>query len=398
MNRFTKFLLLAVILTLVLLLLFGSKLKRLQKVNTLFDAECIQENFQDAEEIFDVSELPASTKPHVLPTNLHYNFPKSFNSSGQTISTEEFLEKTQTEGLLVIHMDTIIYESYHLGLEQDETHISWSMSKSFISTLMGMAVDKGLLTVQDTILKFLPEFKDTGYAGTTVENLLQMSSGVAFNEDYGDYHSDINRFGRTFAMGTSFKKFAMSLKNEKTPGSYCHYVSIDTQVLGLLLAKVTGKSLTVLLHEWIWEPLGMETEAQWIIDDEGSELGLGGMNASLRDYAKLGLLYLNDGVWQGKQILSKEWIEKATTPHAPHLMPNQTEKSSHLYGYGYQWWTPQFPKNDFFATGIYDQFVYVNREKDLVIAKLSADYHYKTGRKSIKSSHIEFFQSVAESF
>jgi len=398
MKILLRLLIVLLLLGLILGLVFQKKLKRLNRVNHLFDKENIVENFQDADILFDVSSLEASPSPVVLAQDLRFEFPKTFHANGRENSTEEFLSETETEGLLVIHNDTIIYESYLKGLEPDESHISWSVSKSFISTLLGIAVDRGMLRVEDMVVEHLPEFKGTGYEMANVENLLQMSSGVRFVEDYGDFYSDINRFGRTFAMGSSFKDFALSLDSEREPGSYNHYVSIDTQVLGLILSKVTGKSLTDLLKEWIWDPLGMEYDAQWIIDDTGFEMALGGLNASLRDYAKLGYLFLNDGVFQEKQIVSKEWVRKATTPHAPHLMPNQTELSSRPYGYGYQWWMPQYPKNDFFASGIYNQFVYVNRDKNLVIAKLSADYKFKTGHHVIKAGHVGFFQAIAETF
>ena len=398
MKLFLKFLFVTVVVLLILGVVYRKKLQRLNRVNHLFDKENIVENFQDADILFDVSGLEASPKPVSLPKHLHYKFPENFESDWHQNATQEFLEETETEGLLIIHNDTIIYESYHKGLEPDETHISWSMSKSFISTLVGIAVDRGQLKVSDKVVDILPEFKGTGYDGVSVENLLEMSSGVKFVEDYADFFSDINRFGRTFAMGSSFKDFALSLDTAREPGTFNHYVSIDTQVLGLILSKVTGLSLTTLLKEWIWDPLGMEYPAQWIVDDTGFEMALGGLNATLRDFAKLGYLYLNDGVLEGKQIVSKEWVRKATTPHAPHLMPDQTELSSSLYGYGYQWWIPRYPKNDFFASGIYNQYVYVNRDKNLVIAKLSADYKFKTGHHVIKAGHIGFFQAIAETF
>ena len=398
MKNLIRIALFILVLLLILGLVFKSKIKRLHRVNHLFDKENIVENFQDAERFFDVSSLEASPTPVPIIQDLHYNFPPDFMVNGQKNSTQEFLYETETEGLLVIHNDTIIHESYYKGLEPGESHISWSMSKSFISTMVGIAVDRNLLRVSDMVVDHLPEFEGTGYEKASVEDLLQMSSGVQFVEDYGDFYSDINRFGRTFAMGSSFKKFALSLQSEREPGRFNHYVSIDTQVLGLVLSKVTGQSLTTLLKDWIWDPMGMQHPAQWVIDNTGFEMALGGLNASLSDYAKLGLLYLHDGVFQGKQIVSKEWVRRATTPHAPHLMPNQNELSSNSYGYGYQWWTPQFPKNDFFASGIYNQFIYVNRDKNLVITKLSADYKFKTGHHVIKAGHIGFFQAIAETF
>ena len=142
-----------------------------------------------------------------------------------------------------------------------------------------------------------------------------MSSGVQFNEDYADYNSDINRFGRAIATGTSMRDFSRTLTKEKEPGTYMHYVSINTQVLGFLLQEVTNKSISEYLYEKIWNPLGMEDSAYFILDDVEDELALGGLNATLRDYAKFGLLYLQKGRWGDSQILSEQWIKAVSYTH-----------------------------------------------------------------------------------
>lgn len=382
-----------------LLLINRNKLVRLFAVNHLFDKENIVENFQNMDDIFDVSQVNLPSRSIAIPQSLkEYSLPTTFRVNEKESNVEEYLKATATEGLLIIQHDSILYENYSLGLEPDELHISWSMSKSFVSLLIGMLVDEGKLDLGIEVQDILPNFAGSGYNGVTVKHLLNMSSGVEFNEDYGDFNSDINRFGRAFALGTSLEEFALSLKNGKPPGTYNHYVSIDTQVLGLLIKEITGQSITQLTQERIWEPMGMECPATWIIDNTEMEVVLGGMNACLRDYAKLGMLYLNDGLYNGKQIVSKAWIDACLTPDAPHLMPNQSELSSTLYGYGYQWWLPQYPENDFFATGIYNQFVYVNRDKDLVITKLSADARYRNDKVAIKAGHVDFFQSLAKQF
>ena len=314
---------------------------------------------------------------------------------GKPCEVQQFIEDTSTEGLLVIHNDTIVYEDYRLGLEPEEQHISWSMSKSFISTLVGVMVDQQKIQLSDLVTTHLPEFLGTGYEKVTIKDLLQMSSGVRFNEDYSDFSSDINRFGRAFALGSSYLDFAKSLKNEVAPGSRNHYVSIDTQVLGFVLAKVSGQSLTALLKEYLWEPVGMEHEGGWIVDNSGFEMALGGLTASLRDYAKLGLLYLHKGNLNGEQIVSSEWVASATTPLDPHVQPGRKVGESLSYGYGYQWWIPKQPMDDFFAAGIYCQYVYIHPGKNLVIAKLSADHRFKQDRHDLKAKHISFFQEVA---
>ncbi len=383
----------------ILLVINRHKLTRLLAVNTLFDEENIIDNFQNMDQIFDVSQIGLPVQSVSIPNaSSEYRLPTTITVNNKECNVKDYLEETATEGLIIIQHDSILHESYYLGLEPDELHISWSMSKSFVSLLIGMLVDEGKLHLEMEVQEILPQFAKSGYDGVTIKHLLNMSSGVAFNEDYGDFYSDINRFGRAFALGTPLEDFAKSLKNGKTPGTYNHYVSIDTQVLGLLIVKVTGQSITQLTQDRIWEPMGMECPATWIVDNTQMEVVLGGMNACLRDYAKLGLLYLNDGMYNGSQLVSQSWIEASLTPDEPHLMPNQSELSSSLYGYGYQWWLPQYPSNDFFATGIYNQFVYVNREKELVIAKLSADARYRHDKKAIKAGHIDFFQSLASEF
>lgn len=374
------------------------KLTRLYHVNHLFDKEVITNNFQHMEEIFDVTQVAPSTSPYSIPRKLDFHMPASFAYKGESHDVKQFLEESMTEGLMIIHNDTLIYEQYSLGLTPSETHISWSMSKSVIATIIGMMVDENKLKLTDLVTDYLPQFKDTGYEQVSIKDLLQMSSGVKFDEDYGDFNSDINRFGRAFAMGSSLESFALSLVNERKPGTYNHYVSIDTQMLGLILRKLSGQSITELLENRIWEPLRMQDQASWIVDNRGVEVALGGLNATLRDYAKLGLLYLHRGQFAGKRVVSAQWIDESTTPLDAHVQPNQTHSSSNLFGYGYQWWTPQRPDGDYFAAGIYDQFIYVNPKKNLVVVKLSADYRYRTDRKRIKDQHVVFFQDLAGQF
>ena len=165
-------------------------------------------------------------------------------------------------------------------------------------------------------------------------------------------------------------------------------MSIDTQMLGFLLHKVTGKSLTQLLQEYIWQPMGMEHHGGWVTDNTGFEMALGGMTATLRDYAKLGLLYLHGGMLNGHRIVSADWINKATSTYTGRHTQDE-------YGYGYQWWIPPHSTGDYFAVGIYDQFVYVHPSKQLVIAKLSADFNFKNDNGRIKAQHLSLFQEIA---
>ncbi|MFK8105331.1 MAG: serine hydrolase domain-containing protein [Saprospiraceae bacterium] len=387
----------------LILLLFAAyhykKIQRLLHVNSLFDEKNIVDNFMNMEKSFPFHHIEKSKVPYAMPSNLGYTLPSSFSYQEQNFQVQDYLNYSNTTGLMLLHRDTIIYESYHLGMQKNTTHISWSVAKSFVSTLVGIALEEGLFeSIQDPITKYLPQFKDTGYDGVKIKDILQMSSGVGFNEDYRDFNSDINRFGRHFALGKSFESFALSLKNEKPPGTYNHYVSLDTQVLGMLLRKVTGKTLAAYLKEKIWDPMGMEYDAQWVIDQDDVEMALGGLNVSLRDYAKLGLLYLREGQWEGQQIVPKTWVKQAVTPTEPHLMPGATTLSNSHFGYGFQWWIPQNWQGDYFAAGIYNQYIYVNPSKDLVIVKTSANHHFKEIGDESKDIHVALLQAIAQGF
>jgi hypothetical protein len=383
----------------LLLIVFNyQKIIKLYHTICLFDKEVIIHNFQHMDEVYDTKSIPASSQPISYPVHKSHQLIDSFYFGDSLFLVENFFNHTNTEGFLILHRDTIIFEEYYRGLKPSTTHISWSMAKSVVATLAGIAWDAGLFQLEDPITDYLPQFIDTGYDGVRIKDILQMSSGVGFNEDYGDFNSDINRFGRAFALGSSFEEFAKSLKRVREPGTYCHYVSMDTQVIGMLIAQITGKSLTEYLIEKLWEPLGMEYPAEWLIDNTGTELALGGLNMTLRDYAKLGQLYLHKGFFLGKQLVSPEWVEKATTPDAPHLMPGKHGLSSNNLGYGFQWWIPEFPQGDFFAAGIYNQYIYVHPLKELVIVKLSANHHFKKQGAITKDIHIAMFQTMAEKF
>lgn len=389
-----------ILLLLVVVALFNyKKISKLRTVITLFDKENIVYNFLNMEATFATTTVTKSPSPTRLPERLDFQLPTDFKSDGKSYNVEEFLERTLTTGLMVIHKDTIVFENYHNGLTPETTHISWSMAKSFVSGMLGMAVDEGLIeSIQDPITKYLPQLKESGYNNVPIKDILQMSSGVGFNEDYADFNSDINRFGRYFALGSSFEKFALSLKNARPPGTFNHYVSIDTQVLGMLLKKTTGKTITDYMKEKIWDPMGMEHDATWVIDGDGMELALGGLNATLRDYGKFGLLYLRNGDWFGKQIVPANWIQQSITLDAPHLQPGEHELSSSNLGYGFQWWIPQEADGAFLASGIYNQHIYIQPNRDVVVIKLSANYHFKADTQREKELHIDFLKKMVQQF
>lgn len=324
--------------------------------------------------------------------------PENFSISGHTFNTDEYLKNTGTQGLMVLQNDTLVFENYHNGQEVDTRHISWSVAKSFISALFGIAMEEGhIKSIEQKVEEYLPELIGSGYEGVRIKDVLQMSTGVKFNEDYGDDNSDINRWFRAFALGDSQDKFAATLINEIPPGTQNHYVSINTHVLGMIIVKATGKSLTEYLEEKIWKKIGMEHDAFWVTDNKDMEMALGGLNATLRDYAKLGLLFLHYGNWQGEQIVPKGWVKASLTPDAQHLMPDNSEDADPNFGYGFQWWIPNGTEGEFMAIGVFHQLIYINPTTNTVIVKTSANHNFLDG-SSIYSDELvslELFRNIA---
>jgi len=321
-----------------------------------------------------------------------YELPKSFPYGDQRIGTEGFLATTQTTGLLVLHRDAIVFERYGHGHQASGRHIAWSVSKSVVSALFGIAVGEAAVEdIHAPVTDYLPELEGSGYDGVAIRDVLQMSSGVGFDEDYGDLGSDINRMAPIMAAG-DLLAFAASLERESEPGMRNHYVSVDTQVLGEILVRATGQDLASYTSEKLWRPLGMEHDAYWLLDGTGTEWAFGGLNASLRDFARFGWLYLNGGARGGQQIVPAAWVEASVTPDAPHLMPGREPGAM---GYGYQWWIPADPQGDFMALGVYGQMIFVDPEHDLVIVKNAVDVDFQKNDFENDEIALALFRTIA---
>ena len=386
----------AIAVLVILGVVYRVELLRLYRVAHLFDEDRIVHNFQHMDELFPVS--PIARGGNIIEFERgHYALPQTFDYNGKAFNTEAYLESTMTTGLIVFHDGKILFEEYYRGHSAEGTHIAWSVSKSFLSALFGIAVDEGdIPDIMQPVTDYLPELKGSGYDGVPIKHVLQMSSGVEFNEDYGDPNSDINRMGESLALGTSLLDFAATLKRQRPSGTVQHYVSIDTQVLGTLLVRATGLSLSDYTSEKLWKPIGMESEAYWMID--GSEMGMafGGLNVGLRDFTRLGVLYLNGGRWQGKQIVPSDWLVASITPDAPHLMPGTKPNNDETMGYGYQWWVPENWIGDFMALGIYDQMIYIDPASNLAIARHAANPDFQRNNFEPTNEVLALWRLIAE--
>ena len=372
----------------------ASKLKRLLWFMSMSKEDRIVENFRTVTEVIPYSLVRRAGGVFHFEKKLE-TIPKQFLYKGSNVDISQLLKETWTTGFLVIKDDAIRFEEYYLGNTADTLNISWSAGKSFVSALVGIAIEEGAISGVNAIVSDLaPELRGSGYEGIRLKDVLQMSSGVGFNEEYRNFFSDINRMGRTVALGKSLNAFACSLKTERPPGTYCHYVSMDTQVLGIVLKVVTGKTPTEYLEEKIWRRIGMEHDARWLVDDTGMELVFGTLNASLRDYGRFGRLYMNGGNWNGEQIVSKEWVEESVTMDGPHVQAGKNDCSDYADGYGYQWWIPQEPDGDFFACGIHGQYIYIHPQQKVVIVKTSADPNW-TANSEYNPMVVKMLQYLA---
>jgi len=391
------FFLSVLVLILVFTSLYWTQIRQLYYTVRLFDEDVIVANFSDMK-----SMIPTVTIKRTGPVNTFGHQPKalpdSFVYKGEKRTIASFLVDSNATALVVIKGNDITYEDYYQGTKELDQRISWSMAKSFLSAIFGVAVTDGdIPDLNQAVSDYVPALKGSGYDGVSIKNVLQMSSGVYFNEDYGDFNSDINRFGRVMALGGSFDEFAASLTTDREQGTYMHYVSIDTHVLGMVLRAATGRSIVDYFNEKLWSKLGTERDAIYLTDSTGEPMVLGGLNLISRDYARLGILYRDFGALNGTQIIPAQWIEDSITPDAPHLMPGERVNSDTTLGYGYQWWIPEQADGEFMALGIYGQYIYVNRRAGVVIVKNSANRGFMDNHYESKDIAVAAFRAIVDS-
>jgi CubicO group peptidase (beta-lactamase class C family) len=336
------------------------------------------------------------------PLDLNYSF------RGQELSLNSYLERTITTGLLVIKDGVIVNEQYRLGETEKSLHTSWSVAKSFVATLVGMAVDDGkIASVDDRIEQYIPELKGKAYGETSIKDVLQMSSGIDFDESYGKpgsntamAFSDIQLVtNATWIFGLSINELIGDYEREEEPGTRWEYRSSDTQILGWLVEKLFQQPFAKLIEERLWQPMGMESDANWLLDGSspGAAVTFCCLNASLRDFARLGELYRLGGNWQGQQLLSQEWISEATIPDSPHLQPGQVRE---VRGYQYQWWVPRDYDGEYFASGIWGQNIWVDEKRGIVIVRTAVDPNFKLNKEEnivvLRAISRQFGETVAD--
>lgn len=358
------------------------EITRLLAVNSLFSEKKIVSNFSNMDSAFLHTTVGRGDGP---TSALSYGPETTLPAT-----VDPWIETRSVTALVVLKSGKIVYENYFQGTTAEDRRISWSVAKSYLSVLVGILLDEGKIdSIDDPITKYAPSLKDTAYDGATLRNVLQMASGVVFDEDYLDKGSDINRMGRVLALGGKMDDFAAGLTETfAEPGEMWQYVSIDTHVVGMVVRGATGRSVADLLSEKVITPLGLEYDPYYLTDGVGTAFVLGGLNMTTRDYARFGQMVLQGGTWQGQQIVPTNWIKASTTPSAP--------TATGEIGYGYQWWIPVgSAPGEFMGRGIYGQYIYIDTARGVVIATNAADRKFR--EDGVAEQNVEIFRQIAES-
>jgi len=313
--------------------------------------------------------VPAGAKPLALAAATDAE-PLRYRYDGALRSIDDYLERRPVTGLLVLKHDRIVVERYRYGRTAEARFLSFSMAKSIVSLLVGIALERGAIaSLDDPAERYVPALAGSAYGATALRHLLRMASGLVFTERY-DGQDDIARLSRAFATGTpSVVEVLRSVGERRAQaGASFAYASAETEVLGRALAGATGRTLADLTHDWLWRPLGAERDAFWIVGRDGHEQAYAGFNATLRDWASLGRLLALDGEIDGRRIVPREYLLEATDVQRQPA-PFRPRTATPFFGYGLQFWLLPLRERTFALLGVHGQSVFVQPSSGLVMVQ-----------------------------
>jgi len=314
--------------------------------------------YRNINKIFPTRKISASGTVLELPKQLTDLGDVQIEVEDRKLTADEYFLQQSVAGLLVIKNGTIVYERYGLGNTENSLWTSFSVAKSLTSLLFGAAVQDGYIkSLDEKVTDYLPRLKNSAYDKSSIRNLLQMSSGVEWNEDYADQNSDVN----SASWDTlSLYEYLRNKPNVTEPGEVFNYNTAETNLAGTLLRSAIGNNLSTYLSDKIWKPFGMESDASWMLSEVGGgEFGGGNFNATLRDYGRLGLFALRNGqLSDGTKVLPESWMADSTAP------------SKGSAGYGYFWWLND--DGSYRGIGIFGQEIFIDPKENVVIALQSA--------------------------
>ena len=299
-------------------------------------------------------------------------------------SVGEYLSRNPVTGLLIAKDDQILFEHYQYGRTDRDRFASQSMAKSITAMLVGIALGQGAIkSVDDLAETYVPGFNGSEYGRTPIRDLLHMSSGVEFGETK-DGQRDLNRLWIDMVLGLGPTKGTINSivqfnRRIAPPGTKYFYASIEADVLGVVLHYAVNQSASEYLQAKLWEPIGAEADATWVVDAQGFEVAHGFFNAVLRDYARLGRLLAHDGVWEGRQIIPAQYMIDATTtrPSDAYLAPG---KALPAFGHGYLLWLLPGARRQFALLGANGQSICIDPSSKLILVQTAVENNYEVWR------------------
>jgi CubicO group peptidase (beta-lactamase class C family) len=305
-----------------------------------------------------------------------------------TQDVDAYMKAQRNAGLIIIQDGKIRLEKYALDYSKEGRWTSFSVAKSLTSTMVGAAVRDGYIkSLDDKVTVYMPDLKGSAYDDVSVKQLLTMTSGVKWNEDYTDPKSDVALFNLHKAEpGVDVTvSYMRKLPREAPAGSKWVYKTGETNLIGVLVSSATKKTLSAYLSEKVWKPFGMEQDGAWMLGSTGHEISGCCVSASLRDYARFGQFILGGGMAGGKPVLPDDWLASATTKQADIAQPGR--------GYGYQWWTND--DGSFAAQGIFGQGIFIDPKRRLVIAS-NGNWPTATDPEGVGKAREAFYKSVQD--
>jgi CubicO group peptidase (beta-lactamase class C family) len=330
------------------------------------------------------------------------------DSAGEQTTVDEMLARSYTDGFLVLHKGKVLSEQYFNGMERSTLHLIMSCSKSVTSAVAGIYIEAGVLDPATQLTHYLPELADSGMAGATLQQALDMQVGVKFNEDYDDLdgdwrHCEVATGWREPTTGYDGPRDQLSYAQTLTQqvaehGTEFHYQSILTDVIGCCLERASGKGFVELVAEHIWTPMGAEQDLVSIIDSAGIMVFEGGFNICLRDFARFGYLISQDGRYQGQQLVPQAWLQECRKPNDRLIEAFAASDYAEVLpsgAYHNQWWVRSPEKGITMALGIHGQMLYIDCERELMVAKLSSQP--EQANIAMAMDQMMAFEAIAES-
>jgi len=349
------------------------------------------EAFMNWDKVSKQVYLTASDNPRNYERKLNDLSSIIYSFNGKSYTAADYFKKANLTGLMVLYDNKVVVENYREDMTKETTYHIWSATKSFTATMIGIALQEGKIeSLNDRVDKYATQFKETAYGETSIKHLLMMSSGIDFTHGKKGIYTRKKLYFDLMIKGKSFDDWVAKIPRRTLSGTDFNYAATDTHVLSRVVQGAYNKPYIEVVQEKLWNNGGFNSDAQWSLDSEGNPLGQCCLSLTLQDFAHLGQIYLEDLVFNGKSVVSKEWLDMVQHAQAPFQEPWITKNGRYIDGYSIQFWLPVNYNQEFIARGASGQNLYVNKKDNYVIAQFSARGVVSTNEE------IAFYRAVGK--